>query len=141
MIIIVRWDPKREDSLLFQQSVLLYATYYHLQILIHRPFIPSPRKPSPLSFPSLAICTNAARSCSHVAEVMRKRDLGPAPWVMVRILPLPTAPLLNGDLDGRIHVRYRTAPEHLGREAIRSIHRYTKGDVRSTQVYGDSAIV
>ncbi len=72
---------------------------------------------------------------------MRKRDLGPAPWVMVRILPLPTAPLLNGDLDGRIHVRYRTAPEHLGREAIRSIHRYTKGDVRSTQVYGDSAIV
>ncbi|PPQ66905.1 hypothetical protein CVT24_008520 [Panaeolus cyanescens] len=69
----LRWDPNREDPLFFNQSVMLYATYYHIQILVHRPFIPSPSKPSPLSFPSLAICTNAARSCSHVLDMQRKR--------------------------------------------------------------------
>ncbi|TFY61087.1 hypothetical protein EVG20_g7194 [Dentipellis fragilis] len=70
----LRWDPTREDDTFFLQSASLYSLYYHLQILIHRPFIPSPRKPSPLSFPSLAICTNAARSCSHVVDVQRRRS-------------------------------------------------------------------
>lgn len=57
----------------FNQSASLYATYYHLQIIVHRPFIPSPRKPTALSFPSLAICTNAARSCIHVLDVQFQR--------------------------------------------------------------------
>jgi hypothetical protein len=70
----VRWDPNRDDDTFFNQSVHLYAMYYHIQIIIHRPFIPSPTKPSPLSFPSLAICTNAARSCSHVVDIHRKRN-------------------------------------------------------------------
>lgn len=69
----LRWDPNREDITFFTQSAALYATYYHLQIIVHRPFIPSPRKPSSLSFPSLAICTNAARSCIHVLDVQFKR--------------------------------------------------------------------
>jgi hypothetical protein len=73
----VRWDLTREDENFFNLSVSLFSIYYHIQILIHRPFIPSrsPNKPSPLSFPSLAICTNAARSCSHVqvADGLRRR--------------------------------------------------------------------
>ena len=60
---VVRWDPNRENLVFLNQSANLYASYYQLQISVHRPFIPSPRKPSPLSFPSLAICTNAARAC------------------------------------------------------------------------------
>lgn len=75
-VTLVRWDPHREDTVFFRQSAILYASYYHLQILVHRPFIPSPRKPSSLSFPSLAICTNAARSCSHLVDYSRER-LGP----------------------------------------------------------------
>lgn len=71
----LRWDPHQPNRTFFGQSVILYAHYYHLQILIHRPFIPSPKKPSPLSFPSLAICTNAARSCSHVVDIHRRRTL------------------------------------------------------------------
>lgn len=58
----------------FEQSAVLYAAYYHLHIMIHRPFIPSPKKPAVLSFPSLTICTNAARSCSHVIEAYGKRS-------------------------------------------------------------------
>ncbi|KAF8805406.1 hypothetical protein BYT27DRAFT_7193177 [Phlegmacium glaucopus] len=69
----LRWDPNRQDIDFFNKSAVLYMTYYHIQILIHRPFIPAPNKPSPLSYPSLAICTNAARSCSHIADIMRRK--------------------------------------------------------------------
>ncbi|KAF5381669.1 hypothetical protein D9615_005628 [Tricholomella constricta] len=70
----VRWDPTRTHDVFFNQSASLYSAYYHIQILVHRPFIPSPRKPdAALSFPSLAICTNAARACSHVLEAQRRR--------------------------------------------------------------------
>ncbi|KAH9484876.1 ABC-transporter-regulating transcription factor [Psilocybe cubensis] len=68
----LRWNPHCEDELFLKQSAYLHATYYHLQIFIHRPFIPSPRNPAPISFPSLAICTNAARSCCHVLESFTK---------------------------------------------------------------------
>ncbi len=70
----VRWDPNRENLLFLNQSANLYAHYYQLQIAVHRPFIPSPRKPSPLPFPSLAISTNAARSCIHVLDLQYKRS-------------------------------------------------------------------
>src|SRR5882762_11260525 len=81
----VRWDPNREDKRFFNQSAALFSAYYHLQIVIHRPFIPSPRRPSPLSFPSLAICTNAARSCSHVLDIQRRRTGLPLPPLQARI--------------------------------------------------------
>lgn len=77
---LVRWDPNREDDTFFNQSASLYCFYYHIQILVHRPFIPSPRRPVPLPFPSLAICTNAARSCSHVASIQGRRfSIAPPP--------------------------------------------------------------
>jgi hypothetical protein len=44
---IVRWDPARQDPVFFDQSVALHCAYYHLQILIHRPFIPMIRKSAP----------------------------------------------------------------------------------------------
>ncbi|KAK0480213.1 fungal-specific transcription factor domain-containing protein [Armillaria novae-zelandiae] len=69
----LRWDPNRDNPVFFNQSAYLYIAYYHLQILIHRPFIPTPRNPSPLLFPSLAICTNAARSCSHVVDIQSRK--------------------------------------------------------------------
>jgi hypothetical protein len=72
----LKWDTTGQnfrELVWFLQSASLYSHYYHLQILVHRPFIPSPRKPSPLSFPSLAICTNAARSCVHVVDLQRRR--------------------------------------------------------------------
>ncbi|KDN50625.1 hypothetical protein RSAG8_01123, partial [Rhizoctonia solani AG-8 WAC10335] len=91
----LRWDPSRENSLFFDQSATLYSTYYHVQILIHRPFIPSPRKPSPLSFPSLAICTTAARSCSHVLDLQRRRSQTISPGVMVAAFTSGIVLLIN----------------------------------------------
>ncbi|WWC69403.1 uncharacterized protein I206_103342 [Kwoniella pini CBS 10737] len=77
----LRWDPTRSDSRLFEQSALLYVHYYYCQILIHRPFIPTPRsrKTGQVLLPSLAICANAARSiCNIVDTVLRRGRQGGA---------------------------------------------------------------
>ncbi|KIY46562.1 hypothetical protein FISHEDRAFT_47082 [Fistulina hepatica ATCC 64428] len=66
----LRWDPNREDPQFFEQSCSLYCIFYHTQIQIHRQFI---SKKSPLMFTSLAICTNAARSCSRLFSLMIRR--------------------------------------------------------------------
>ncbi|KAI0052329.1 hypothetical protein FA95DRAFT_1601990 [Auriscalpium vulgare] len=92
----LRWDPTRENTTFFTQSASLYSTYYHLQILVHRPFIPSPRKPSPLTFPSLAICTNAARSCAHIVDHLRRRTPGrPLPHFQLPAFTAGIVLLLN----------------------------------------------
>ncbi|KAJ7268767.1 fungal-specific transcription factor domain-containing protein [Mycena haematopus] len=61
----LRWDPNR-TGVFFDQSAVLHAMYYNLQITIHRPYI---HQPSVLAFPSLAIITSAARSSIHVVDV------------------------------------------------------------------------
>ncbi|KAJ3733132.1 hypothetical protein DFJ43DRAFT_1069396 [Lentinula guzmanii] len=91
----LRWDPNRENLTFFSQSVMLYSHYYLVQILVHRPFIPSPKKPSPLSFPSLAICTNAARSASHIIDVQRKRQTAVLPFSQIAIFTAGIVLLLN----------------------------------------------
>ncbi|RPD54024.1 hypothetical protein L227DRAFT_512443 [Lentinus tigrinus ALCF2SS1-6] len=87
----LQWDPNRENVLFLHQSATLYANYYLLQICIHRPFIPSPRKPSRLTLPSLAICTNAARSCTHVLDIQMQRTGTP---LLLNRMPLFTAGLV-----------------------------------------------
>ncbi|KAJ7686318.1 fungal-specific transcription factor domain-containing protein [Mycena rosella] len=72
----LRWDPNRRDDNFFDQSAYLYCTYYQVQMTIHRPFIPMIRKDASTALPSLAICTNAARSCSHVSDISRHRKNG-----------------------------------------------------------------
>ena len=82
---VVRWDPRCEDETFFVQSANLRSTYYFIQIAIHRPFIPSSRKGSSLSFAALAICASAARAYSHVADALRKKyPLRTSPLIIVR---------------------------------------------------------
>ncbi|THU84644.1 hypothetical protein K435DRAFT_927492 [Dendrothele bispora CBS 962.96] len=69
----LRWDPHTQNEIFLAQSSVLYTTYYWLQIQIHRRFIPRPGQKPLLSFPSLAICSNAARACVHIAESCLKR--------------------------------------------------------------------
>ncbi|KAJ7053864.1 fungal-specific transcription factor domain-containing protein [Mycena amicta] len=73
----LRWDPNQPNPIRLNQSAMIYTTYYHTQIHLHRPFI-QPRNPSlsATSFPSLAICWNAARSCGHVMEMQCKNGHG-----------------------------------------------------------------
>ncbi|KAK7438632.1 Gypsy retrotransposon integrase-like protein 1 [Stygiomarasmius scandens] len=69
----LRWDAQPQSDLFFGQSAILHAMYYWVQIQVHRRFIPRPGQSSQLSFPSLAICANAARSCIRVVESYLKR--------------------------------------------------------------------
>ncbi|KAJ7169255.1 fungal-specific transcription factor domain-containing protein [Mycena crocata] len=69
----LRWDPLRRDQTFFDQSVALHCGYYHLQMMIHRPFIPVVRESSPMALPSLAICSSAARACANMVDVQRQR--------------------------------------------------------------------
>ncbi|KAG2018364.1 nuclear protein [Coprinopsis cinerea AmutBmut pab1-1] len=69
----LQWDPNNPDERFLSQSGYLYTVYYHAQILLHRPFIPSPRRPATVSFPSLTICTNASRSIARINSVLSER--------------------------------------------------------------------
>ncbi|PCH38618.1 hypothetical protein WOLCODRAFT_136368 [Wolfiporia cocos MD-104 SS10] len=69
----LRWNPSQEDDTFLNQSAHLYITYYQLQIFIHRPYLQSPHRKSSQTFPSLAICTNAARACIHILDHQYKR--------------------------------------------------------------------
>ncbi|KAJ7360944.1 fungal-specific transcription factor domain-containing protein [Mycena albidolilacea] len=95
----LRWDPNQRDLTTMNQSACLYATYY-VQIILHRPFIPSPGSHvslSSITFPSLAIAANAARSCAHVMHVQSKRARGPLynPQIISSIFDSATVLLLN----------------------------------------------
>ncbi|KAJ7497517.1 fungal-specific transcription factor domain-containing protein [Mycena latifolia] len=81
----LRWDPHRENFIFSQQSASLYASYYHVQIQIHRPFIPVPGRSSPLSYASLAVCANSARSCTHVMDVQSRRGILPLAHVKMAL--------------------------------------------------------
>ncbi|KAJ7075883.1 fungal-specific transcription factor domain-containing protein, partial [Mycena belliarum] len=73
----LRWDPDKAPSIFLKQSAVLYTTYYSVQITIHRPHIYQSTK---LAAPSLLICTSAARSVLHIADVWLEK---------VQELPLP----------------------------------------------------
>ncbi|KAG8943600.1 hypothetical protein FRC04_002761 [Tulasnella sp. 424] len=79
------WDPNIEDPTFFVQAAILRVTYHYVQITIHRPFIPAltGNNSSPLAFPSLAICTNAARSVSHILETWMKKGVEITPLLYI----------------------------------------------------------
>ncbi|RPD58806.1 hypothetical protein L226DRAFT_471190 [Lentinus tigrinus ALCF2SS1-7] len=70
----LRWDKNHEDPQHLLQSSSLLGHFYQVQIAVHRPFLSSERRDSPLSFPSVIICNNAARSTVQMLEVVYRRS-------------------------------------------------------------------
>ncbi|KAI3609468.1 hypothetical protein WG66_001243 [Moniliophthora roreri] len=92
----LKWDPQMKDETFLQQSAILYASFYQLQIFIHKPFIPTPQNPSSMSFPSLTICTTAARACSHLARALLTRKIViPFPHMQICVFSAAVVLLLN----------------------------------------------
>ncbi|KAF8143483.1 fungal-specific transcription factor domain-containing protein [Mycena galopus ATCC 62051] len=112
----LRWDPNRRDDAFFDQSAFLYCSYYQVQMTIHRPFIVLGAPSTPL--PSLGICTNAARSCSHIADMSRLRKNGvPVPALLSSVFTSGLILLLN------VWSGKRTGlPPHLN-SAITEVHK------------------
>ena len=121
----VRWDPDRENILFLRQSAILLSHYYQFQIAVHRPFI-STRRQSPLLFPSLVICTNAARSGIRVVNHLYQRTGDPSYKNLVCALSSvyyrSASPELTFVTVFFIHVRCSTTTERLGREEVWSCH-------------------
>ncbi|KAJ6541638.1 fungal-specific transcription factor domain-containing protein [Mycena capillaripes] len=94
----LRW-PANPEGIFLDQSASLYLTYYQIQILIHRPFIPAPGETyvAESAFPSLAICANSARSCGHVMELHSRRsgDILHYPYAITAMFDSAVILLLN----------------------------------------------
>ncbi|KAJ7148925.1 hypothetical protein C8R43DRAFT_1236610 [Mycena crocata] len=88
------WNPYMEDDTYFDQSASLYAAYYHVQILVHRPFLQGALA-SASAFKSLAICANAARSTAHVADVKSRRGFFPSTHLLKVVFDSAVVLLLN----------------------------------------------
>ncbi|UZJ51969.1 hypothetical protein CBS101457_001289 [Exobasidium rhododendri] len=72
----LRYNPEEQDTDILLQSSRLFVQYYFIQTLIHRPFIQSEKwNKSDLTFKSLAIVSNAARSAIHIMHNLRARGL------------------------------------------------------------------
>ncbi|KAJ7595714.1 fungal-specific transcription factor domain-containing protein [Mycena floridula] len=125
----LRWDPHREDMILFNQSCVIYVAYYHTQILVHRSFIPSPGSPpmANMSFPSLAICANAARSCGHVMDVQSRKGFLPLPNVMIPLAISALIPLMNHWRGKRLGLSSNPGKEYADvYKCINILHHYEK---------------
>ncbi|KAJ8089031.1 Gypsy retrotransposon integrase-like protein 1 [Marasmius tenuissimus] len=96
----LKWNPNRihypgnslnESNRIFEQSTVLYVSYYWAQIIIHKPFlfatsnfVPPPPTTATTTvpanttegwrFPSMAICINAARSAIRLVEIAQGRE-------------------------------------------------------------------
>ncbi|KAF9010516.1 fungal-specific transcription factor domain-containing protein [Cyathus striatus] len=88
----LRWNPNNPNATFYHQSLVLHTSFYYLQIQVHRPFL---LKASSLSYPSLAFCTNAARSCSHVLEGGIERGILPSPIIFMSAFASGLVLLLN----------------------------------------------
>ncbi|KAK0488586.1 fungal-specific transcription factor domain-containing protein [Armillaria novae-zelandiae] len=96
----LRWDLHKSNQYHFDQSALLYSTYYWVQMQVHRKFIPSPntsKDPRKLNsgFLSLSICANAARSCSHIVDTHAKTGILALPNILVAVFHSALVLLLN----------------------------------------------
>ncbi|PIL25378.1 transcription factor [Ganoderma sinense ZZ0214-1] len=69
----LRWNPEQENALWLTQAASLRAFHFYTQFAVHRPFTVASRRESSLSFPSVIMCTNGARSSIQVLEVLYKR--------------------------------------------------------------------
>ncbi|KAH6913513.1 fungal-specific transcription factor domain-containing protein [Coprinopsis sp. MPI-PUGE-AT-0042] len=85
------WDANQPHVPFLLQSAVLHAVFHYIQILVHRPFIPTPRRPARLGFPSLLICTNAARAILKVCGAILDRG-----WTQLSIFSAGTVLLLKG---------------------------------------------
>ncbi len=112
----VKWSSQLENPIYSNLSATLYTTYYLTQMLIYRPFIPSPaacdgrpsNSTSSFPFPALAICTNAAKSCAHIVEEQMLRGLWNIPN-LIAISHISCGMLLVGVWDLKAKEKARLA--------------------------------
>ncbi|KIK67620.1 hypothetical protein GYMLUDRAFT_237846 [Collybiopsis luxurians FD-317 M1] len=126
----LRWDPNREDGLFHRQSAVLHCLYYWTQMQtmqLHKQFIPRPNESAVLMFPSLAICTNAARCCVRIFEAMEGTELFIAPHMTAPVYVAATILLLSIWRNKRLTVEADVSKDlQDARRCMRVIGEYEK---------------
>ncbi|KAJ7219335.1 fungal-specific transcription factor domain-containing protein [Mycena pura] len=106
------WETTHENVLYFNQSALLHAGYYHVQIMVHRPYIPAPLEVSRSgALPSLTICTNAARACARIIHAQDKRGIEPNQMMLAAAFTSAIVLLLNSWSGKRSGFAYNPSKE------------------------------
>ncbi|KAF8134641.1 fungal-specific transcription factor domain-containing protein [Boletus edulis] len=86
----LRWSPHIEDPLFSDQSATLYITYYVIQIMIYRPFLPQslhsvmnimPRSNMPI--PCIAVCVNAGKCVARILKAQITRGFSNIPTLIL----------------------------------------------------------
>ncbi|GLB45030.1 putative expressed protein [Lyophyllum shimeji] len=80
----LKWGSITPESVFYDQSAMLHASYNHIRILVHRPFIATPKNLPPPPFPSLAICAHAARTCAHILKSQSQQGTTYLPFAQVQ---------------------------------------------------------
>ncbi|TFK75372.1 hypothetical protein BDN72DRAFT_810971 [Pluteus cervinus] len=86
----LRWTEDMPDPLFSNQAATLYTTYYLTQMVIFRPFVPSPTRSieskfiqgptiPPFPLPAMKICISAAQSCARIIDHQLKRGFSNIP--------------------------------------------------------------
>ncbi|KAF5334708.1 hypothetical protein D9758_017246 [Tetrapyrgos nigripes] len=135
--LLVQWDKEHQEPVFFSQSTLLYSWYYWVQISVHRRFIPRPKDGSGiLSFPSLAICTNAARSCLRVCETCVERSMRCHPQLMAVLFNSATVLALNLIRSIRLKIKFDLRKEMMDiHKCIDLLRLYEPNDVLNVMMF------
>lgn len=71
----MKWSHDTDRTLFSRQASVLYSTYYLVQTLIYRIFIPPHITSYDFSFPAREICINAAKSCVEIVDRQMRSQL------------------------------------------------------------------
>ncbi|KAG7094859.1 hypothetical protein E1B28_005667 [Marasmius oreades] len=118
----LRWNLNRDqpNSVFFNQSATIHSIYYWVQIQIHCPFISIPGRndKSPgLSYSSLAVCSNAARSCIRLLDIQANK--GVVDWTTGQMSLYSSAMVLTLNLWGNFRLGLSIDPTR----HIQDVHR------------------
>ncbi|KAF5335420.1 hypothetical protein D9758_016909 [Tetrapyrgos nigripes] len=98
----LKWNPQQPNQTFFNQSSCLHATYYWVQIFVHKASIPRVLSMSSAKSPSLSICVNAARSCCRVMEEQNKREILPLQNILMALYSSAVVLILNAWREKRL---------------------------------------
>lgn len=90
------YSPSEVNTEWLVQSSRIFLIYYSTQALVHRPFVQRYKMATPMSFHSLAIVSNSARSGIHIMSNLTERGIGSliGPEAVLRVFIFSSSLLL-----------------------------------------------
>ncbi|KAF9062227.1 fungal-specific transcription factor domain-containing protein [Rhodocollybia butyracea] len=120
------------------KPLFLRMTFGWSQIQLHKQFIPRPNASTSMIFPSLAICTSAARDCVKAIDILEPLDFQFLPHLMSPIYVSPTVLLLTIWRDKRLPVPPDTSQDRQGVDKCMTVLSKYEHSVRQKTLWAIS---